>query len=331
MIVTLLLSLLVGIGFVVTTLVIFEELYIHEIIPDSFQTVDEKSKNLQKKFFEQKMNHDKKFIYILGSSHIQSLNTTLINSEIQKTHQDYVVYVLGLPADSPNERLKNIEPILSTSPKIIFYGISMRDFQKTEDGNDIDYMQLPKPKKIISDFFNIKLSKDLEFLENPKFQTLKFMTIFLRGEKIEQPFQPYPNSLMVILPSYTEIKNDEQLKKDSISKGEHVISFGDIDSNQNIIALKEIIKLSERNGIKVVIFTTPMSHYYLDVVPSSTKNKFFEILSSINEYHDVNIHYLDEKFSYLPIWTDSTHVAVNEKSSIYSDDITKIILDELDS
>ena len=61
------------------------------------------------------------------------------------------------------------------------------------------------------------------------------------------------------------------------------------------------------------------------------KNKFFEILSSINEYHDVNIHYLDEKFSYLPIWTDSTHVAVNEKSSIYSDDITKIILDELDS
>ena len=95
--------------------------------------------------------------------------------------------------------------------------------------------------------------------------------------------------------------------------------------------MKKIISELQEEEIKVIIFKTPMPKSYLENLPKSTIEKYNAILDEISNEFNVKIYDFSEKYMELPIWMDLTHVAYNDRSSIYSEDIAKMILSGIDT
>ena len=66
--------------------------------------------------------------------------------------------------------------------------------------------------------------------------------------------------------------------------------------------------------------------YFKTLLNEETKSNFENILKNIES--KVDVIYLDSKYSDLEIWHDGTHISIN-KSLIYNDDISKIIISNL--
>ena len=79
-------------------------------------------------FFLSKLNSEKISIFLIGHSHVGQLNTIKINQVISEKYDDVDVYNLAMYHDTPSERLKQIDDIINSHPKIIFYGIAIADF-----------------------------------------------------------------------------------------------------------------------------------------------------------------------------------------------------------
>ena len=98
--------------------------------------------------------------------------------------------------------------------------------------------------------------------------------------------------------------------------------------NTEVIALKQIIKELKQNEIKIIIFTTPYHKFYVEQEKSRII-QFDDIVKSIENYADLKIYRLDNKYQEMQIWFDITHIAINKNSTLYSDDIANIILIEI--
>ena len=125
-----------------------------------------------------------------------------------------------------------------------------------------------------------------------------------------------------------KIMNDEDLKSLGVS-GATVANIIQINQNQDLHDFKEIIKKLIENNIKIIIFTTPQHKYFYDLVDNSEKIAFKNILLEIHKDSNLEIHSFIEKYSDLEIWRNPTHIVVSESSSIFSNDIAKLILEEL--
>ena len=101
--------------------------------------------------------------------------------------------------------------------------------------------------------------------------------------------------------------------------------FDSISKERNVEALKNIIYQLQKNNIKVIIFTTPVSKFYLDTVPLSDKQTFDSIMKDIEKEFNMEVYYLHDKYTEQDIWFDPSHVALY-KSEKYNDDVIKIIL-----
>ena len=84
-------------------------------------------KNDHDKFFTKQFDKNKK-IFILGSSHIGTLNTTLVNQIINNYDSKFEVFHLGYNGDKPEKREQMLPDILALNPSLVVYGISYRDF-----------------------------------------------------------------------------------------------------------------------------------------------------------------------------------------------------------
>ena len=92
---------------------------------------------------------------------------------------------------------------------------------------------------------------------------------------------------------------------------------------------QKIISELKNNDIKVVLFSIPLPKAYLDFIPNSEREELHSMLNDTAKEFDIQFYNFTEKYEKLPIWTDLSHVAFNPKSMVYSEDITKIILSEI--
>jgi hypothetical protein len=300
---------------------------------------EDQEKITQTKFLSQHFDPNRNKIYLIGSSHIKPLNTTYIQEELLKNNQDFDVYNLATGADSPKERLKSLDLLISSSPKIVVYGISYRDFMDPFPSGQLE----SKPASLLPDahdFFNEIPTKllsnyDLGFVENPKLVTLTALKLLenyvdesIKKKSTESNLlvRPYTNALFN--DSKNDVpKSDVELKDTFFVEGASFNGIGDYNKNANLIALKEIIAKLQQNNIKILIFTTPQSKYYLDAMPSSEKTSFDTLIQNLSKDYKVKIYSLQDKYKDLPIWYDPQHVAIFNNTSIYSKDISKIILE----
>lgn len=282
----------------------------------------------QDKFFSQDFDIEKKVI-LIGSSHVGQLNTTYIEEMVISKNHDYKIYNLAYQGDMPERRIKSSDKILELKPTLVLYGISYRDFPSSVNPPLFD------PKQYFHDLF---IGDQDDFgINNPKLTTLEFIRdISKKTELVDSsneltfqntPFFTYDTTTQLRIASNKEL---ELQKGTSEATKIHLEKPFPPSANRQTTLLIKMINNLKMNGINVVLFTTPLHKIYLDELPNSEKQTFDEILERIKKGTNVKIYDLTDKYSDLPIWTNISHVAYNKNATIYSEDVAKIILGEIE-
>jgi hypothetical protein len=274
-------------------------------------------------FYSDQMESDRKKILLLGSSHTGHLNTTRINHDILLNNIQYDVFNLAIAHDTPEKRLNDLEKIILLDPEIVFYGVSYRDFQN----------KIPQENLIIPDVKEIFGEQRNGFF-NPKLITLTLIkNILINLDLISEdgkliylpdtPFFAYSQNIMRIV-------DDDELFNQKFRSEINKIYLGNIIKNNQVNSLETIIKKLHEKDIKIVLFTTPLHKYYLEDIPEFQKEKFGNILKKKSDNHNVTVYDFTEKYASELIWNNLTHVAWNEDAKIFTDDITKMIVKEIE-
>lgn len=277
-------------------------------------------------FFKQEFDPNLNKIFLLGSSHVGSLNSTLIIEKVSNFDNNFVVYNLAYDSDDPEKRNETLEKLISLKPKIIFYGISYRDF---ESNIKQDFF-LPDPNHAIDLLFT---NNDFENI-NPRLITLKgiktifnYTQIFPSSSKISFPNTPF------IQPSKTStiILNDEELHKEIpeiiLQKNNSIIDL----NGQKYEKFVHIVERLKQENITLVVFTTPLHPKYVEQISNFEKLAFQEILSNISNDYNVVIYNFTNTYNQYNIWNNLSHVALNDDSDVYSNDVANMIISEINS
>ena len=284
-------------------------------------------------FFAENKNSALEKILLLGGSGAVQLDSIMINQLLNKNYENHVFYNLAYNADTPKQRYKSISETVMLKPELVLYGITYVDFNGFLFLNTAKNIQpLPtielNPAKLFSSY-------DDPFLEiNPKETTLNFIRESLGDTglfpKKANKFQ-LENSPFSFFDEYqTIIANDNDLKKISSDHVKNMVKQNEVIKKEQTGYLKEIIKLLQNNDAKVIIFILPQQKYFLDSVSEDDKAIFYASLEEIKSEFNVKIYDLSDNYAVLNIWMDHNHVAYNQKSMIFSDDIYKIIIKEMD-
>ena len=282
----------------------------------------------EKKYYDS-IKEIKNKIFLVGGSHISALNPYFIENFLAEHNEDYEVFNLSKMANRPQKEINNFDLLISAEPKIIVYGISARDFAEIQSVNEPQIKSnqpLPDPSLLLKNWFDNQNSEILLLQPDfsPKLITLKE----IRGvtvnsdDYIKAPFFRFDYKRDF------NIMSDDDLKSLAIS-GTTIVDIKDINQNKDFIDLQEIIKKLKENNIKIILFTTPQHKYFYDLVDTSEKIAFEKILLEIHNTSNLEIHSFTEKYSDLEIWRNPTHIVVSKSASIFSDDIAKLILEEL--
>jgi len=310
-------SISVAIAFGITFLSLF-------LIQNSFP--EQSENNTYQQFFSSEFDPNMKKILIFGSSHIGHLNIDYINNIFSKNGKNIVVYNLAQNSDTPERRIKTLNDAIPINPKIVFYSVSYLEFEIIKHDEDIFPLDIQN---------NIKNSINKLEIDtiNPKLNTLKIIRGFLKDIGLPQKPEPtiFPSEHVPFFPLgelQTTIANEGELRRDLLIKkpGDIIIEYPD---NIQVNYFKEIIKELQNNDVQVVIFIAPLHKTYLENVPENTKNNFDRILNEVSNEFDVKIYDFSDTYADLPIWNNSDHVAYNDKSIVFSDDIAKMIMNEV--
>ena len=289
-------------------------------------------------FFLSELDTKKSSIFLIGHSHVGQLNNTKINQIISKNYEDIDIYNLAMYHDTPSKKLDEINDIINLKPKIIFYGIAIADFlgpcKYSGDCNFVEKKEhkLPDPKDFLE---NLGISKKIGIDKiNPKFTTLKFIrdgftgnSLFPeQGRRLELGKTPF----YVIDDTYTRITSDSVLKKSIIESSGNMINSDSIINSNEISYLKIIIEKVQEKNIEIVLFKTPHHQYYIENIPIKSINDYEMVLEKISSEMNVDVYDFFDNYKKLPIWFDLEHISYNKNSSIYTEDVAKMILEEIE-
>jgi hypothetical protein len=121
------------------------------------------------------------------------------------------------------------------------------------------------------------------------------------------------------------IATDEQLRNQAY----YTDWDNDFETYRNIQGLHQIIQELQSNGIKIVIFTTPLHQYYIDSLSSFQKNRFSSLLDDLTEKYELEIYEFEEKYTKLNIWWDASHISTNPEVIEFNKDVAKMIISEI--
>ena len=286
---------------------------------------------IQEKFFSKEFKINEKKIFIIGSSYTQSLNTTEINSKIQKQCIECQVYNLSIQGDSIEKRSQVIDSIISAKPEMIIYGISEDNFSNNENVEyDNSNPIFPDIKNLILN--KIDFTKYIEFLEipaSPKDKTWNIIRQINKDNSINQRFIPYPNSPFLKILDASTISISEMELRSLASNIPSSGKINDLENNKKFQILKEMINKIKKNDIKIILFMVPIHDYALSIQSEEFKKSFELIREGLMNSSKIEINPRFSNYTNMPIWHDLLHIAVNNESLIYSKDIGNIILKEL--
>jgi len=288
---------------------------------------------IQKKFFLKDFEINEKRIFILGSSYTQALNTTQIDLKIKSQCQNCQVYNLSIQGDSIEKRSQVIDSIIAAKPEMIIYGISEGDFANSINSEfNISNSILPNLQDIIYSEINpLQYFKFLEIPSSPKDKTWNVIRQINKDESINTRFNPFPNSpFLKILKANSIIVSELELKS-LTTNIQPMGSINEAEKNITLKNLKQMIKDFQNNDIKISLFIVPHHNYLTSIETTEFKKSFEMIKENLENTTKINIHPRTNSYSEMQIWHDLHHIAVNDKTLIYSDDISKIILKELDN
>jgi hypothetical protein len=312
----------VSVSFLIFLFVILS--YHYEISDGSF--VSRSTDTITPQDFYPNLVSDEKQIFILGSSQVVAINATRIDNYMSTSGYDYNIYNLAQISDTPKQRLATLDMIISSKPEIIVYGIGPRDFESSSTDNVKNL--LPDPRDFFTSFLNTHKNLfgfDTSLFTNPQLTTTKPIIIDLinTAEK-KSDVIPYDGTpFMKLTTAATIIKND--IPNTGLTYSDHNFSKENID----YISLVEIILKLQENDIDVILFIVPQHKSTLDSYSKDYVELFMLLLDELDETPNLTIHNIFSKYAELNIWADRTHIAINKNTIVYSDDVAKIIMEEL--
>ena len=280
----------------------------------------------EREFYSQNFGPEDELIFLIGSSNVGQLNTTLIHENISQKFPQTLVYNLSYNADTPSERIQTVDYIISLNPKVVVYGITYADLEVESSAKK---HPLPDPHQFVNDLLTNEIGLNNEV--NPKFTTLEIIRktfadtgLFPPREVIRLDNSPF---FTFSLEQIT-LANDMELMQQS--EHQRLIDIYSNVENKHVNNFNAIIEKFQKNKINVIIVSTPLHEYSLDQIPLETKVNFSGILEKIRNTYDIEVYDFSDKYVNQDIWANITHVSYNKKSNIYSDDIAEIIITELE-
>jgi len=211
---------------------------------------------------------------------------------------------------------------------LVIYGLSYRDFKTSINENP-----LPDPKYFFNQLFDKLFHKNITV--NPKLITLNFIRNLQKDSslfRLQESRTSFPNTPFYFYTIEAQhIASKIELEKQSQTSEALNLNLGTPDKNKQVQSLVNLIQKFQQNDIKIVLFLTPLSKYYLITIPDSQNTIFNATINYIKDETNVSIYDLRYKYSEMEIWSDISHVAFNTNSLIYSNDIAEIIQSELGS
>lgn len=288
----------------------------------------------QNNFFQETFPSNKNKIFLVGSSHIGHLNMDYINKKINSEYPNYNVYNLAINSDHPKSRYNNIEELISLNPSLVFYGISFRDFESKFQSSSTENFSI---ENLVPNLQQSTKETYSKFdLPNPQLITKKIIRTILDETGIQKApvydIQPQNTPFFSLGSQQTIILDDLELERLSpfLIPEPSTLNIN-IENNEDEYYLRQIISKLQENNIKVILFTTPLSKAYLNSLNHDAENNFNDILDSIENDFDLVIYDFTDKYSELQVWTNPDHIAYNDKSMQFSEDIKSIIQKEIDS
>ena len=273
-------------------------------------------------FYNQEFSEKKK-VYLIGSSYVGQINANIVNKNIKNDNDDYEVYNLAIHSDKPDKRISSIGKIIETKPDLIVYGISFADLGKFESQSPFEIQQYFEKIFSMKEFVDIR--------QNPRDITLDVMLNLLTYSSFSErdQFNPfYPQNIPVMSQIKTKIDLEEKFNAGLVSVISDIPNY---EENNNAKSLKKIIHELKENDIDIIIYTIPYSRTYLDHTNPEMINKFYSLLNMITAENEIELYNLQNSYADLEIWAESSHVAYNNNNTtIYADDISEIILKEID-
>ncbi len=297
---------------------------------------------LSEKKFYQHLDPNQKKIFLLGSSQVGRLNVTYINQVISDTgYKDYVVYDVGKSNDYPKKRLDVVDEMVEAKPSIVIYGVGYRDFgyimqlkppisttvtsQEQCENFEKNTKLLPDPKQLFEQL--MPSSFEYPSLDDPKDVALNF----LKQNKISQVSINYTNPLS---PFYVPNAETNQIMSDEkmIDTIRQYCYYKDFEEeNTERLSIKQIIDKLEQNHIRVILYVVPYDKFSLENIPVSEKKSFNFTVSSIVHDYNLHVYSFENKYSHIRMWQWPGEVATLPDSINYSQDVSNIILKEIQS
>jgi hypothetical protein len=263
-------------------------------------------------------------ILIIGSSQVQPINSTYVSEFLRINGQNYEIYNLADPGQLPDKRLRYLDNVISAEPSMVFYGIGMHEFQKNSNYEISEAIQSKDQFQKILDpqnffWYTSNFFTDENFAigggASPKDKTVLFLKFLINGpDYIFHPFMKYTEK---------PIKELDQITTRDFS------GFDLSQNNKQVVAVDKIVSTLQKHDIPIVIFSVPNVGPYLDQISDEEIVNYELFLNKISKQN--NVYFLHDKYSDMNIWRDSTHIAINKNTTIYTEDMSRIILDEIHS
>jgi hypothetical protein len=259
-------------------------------------------------------------VILLGSSFIRAVNSDDIKNYLYNEGVTSKVHHLGVDMDLPSQRIHSINDIISLDPDVVVYGLGYRI-----GINDGTHEQ--RYGCVVVKQSDVKYSKALSSKEAIN---ENHSDILVQNDNFENHAL---NEEQEILAKYTaESMTYEPLSDIKIinSREESGIDTCSELLTKELANLKEILRiLKDGHDIDVVLFVTPHPKAYLDRIEDFVEDYDLFLLQSIAYEYGVDVYNISHKYEEEDIFRDFVHVARNSKSKIYSDDISKMILNSL--
>ena len=276
-------------------------------------------------------NHENK-IFILGTSYVEAIDSLHVKNILHKNNVELTV--INPPSSHITFSLDRIDKVLANNPILIVYGVGFQDVGYLIN-DSCHNLTIPKyvPKNHLENTLKISSQTDFEpelftiFSQNPKHTTIKFLeTLFENNytSKINLNVDPSEIALEDHYELHQHIRSISDLNKGDPTK--YCMDF-ELRNNE-LDSLNEMFSKFEENNIHVITFIPPYTKAYLDKLPLSQRLDLSENIEKISISHGFAFYDLSSKFENTDIFTDHSHVAINPRSLVYSEEIASLILNE---
>ena len=174
------------------------------------------------------------------------------------------------------------------------------------------------------------LGIESENLKSPQIIMRYFIhSMFKEGDEKYKSTEMFSTSTK---PFYAYNPNQKIIQEDHILKEmikENPFKLDSQNKNKQIISLKQMLLKLKENNVKVILFTTPHTKYYINSLEESNRQDFDLILKNISDEIIVPIYNFHNKYNDENIWYDNQHIVFGGADIMYNQDIGKMIQHEI--